>query len=58
MHQAIRSTAQQYINDNPSLASAIADLANLANDEVNDGGSIEHEHELMVESIKEMVAAR
>ena len=57
MNQTIIFTAQQYINANPTQASAISELASMADDEINDGESVEHELELMVESIEELLTS-
>ena len=55
MNEHIRQIAQSYINDHPALASQIAELAGMANDEVNDGESLDNEIELMIDSIEELV---
>jgi len=46
--------AEQFIRDNPELKDEAYDLVQLCMDEIEGGGSKEHEIELCYESIKQL----
>jgi hypothetical protein len=55
--QELRTSAQNFIKENPELAEEIKDFFSLASSEIEEGGSESHECDLayndMVELIKE-----
>ena len=55
MNEQVKQIAQMYINNHPNLGSQIANLAEMANDEINSGESPDNEIELMIGSIQDLV---
>jgi hypothetical protein len=51
----VRNYVAKTVNDHPDLKDEITDLYILFLDEVEEGGSVEHEAELCIASVKDIV---
>lgn len=51
----LKEKTNTLIADNPNIESEIADLYFLAKDEIEEGGSVEHECNLAYESMLQMI---
>ncbi len=57
MNEQIVNVAKMYIAEHPQHKDAIVDLARMACGEVEAGESADHELELMVESVQELLTS-
>lgn len=53
-HKTLIEYARKIIAEKPALKAEVLDLVQLCNDEIEEGGSPEHERSLCYESIKQL----